>query len=150
SARLTEIGFPGEVPRETDLPIVTTTSAQRQRRMTTLIGGGLLLAAGLLHLVDLNVATTPPIWLSLFVAVLAILSTIFSVAPVAGGGLRAVRLWALDMNALMTIAAVGAIAIGDYFEAATAMLLFGVSLWLESFSLGRARRAVESLLRLTP
>ena len=47
----------------------------------------------------------------------------------------------LDMNVLMTVAATGAIAIGDYFEAATAMLLFAVSLWLERLSLTRAENA---------
>ncbi|HJT36755.1 MAG TPA: cation-translocating P-type ATPase, partial [Pirellulales bacterium] len=64
--------------------------------------------------------------------------------------LRAVRLRMLDMNALMTLAATGAICTRDYLEAATAMVLFGVSLWLESYSLHRARRAVRSLVELSP
>ena len=54
------------------------------------------------------------------------------------------------MNSLMTIAAVGAVALGDYFEAATAMFLFGIALWLESFSIGRARNAVRTLVELAP
>lgn len=149
SARLDEIGFPGELPQEIELPTAVAKNPQRQLRVTTLVGGGLLLAAGIIHLIVLNAAETA-IGLSHLAAALAIGSTIVSGAPVARAGLRAIRLWALDMNALMTIAAVGALAIGDYFEAATAMFLFGVSLWLESFSLGRARLAVESLLKLTP
>ena len=63
---------------------------------------------------------------------------------------RAIRLRGLDMNVLMTIAGAGAIAIGDYFEAATAMFLFAVSLWLERLSLTRARTAIRSLLELAP
>ncbi len=54
------------------------------------------------------------------------------------------------MNVLMTVAATGAIAIGDYFEAAAAMFLFAISLWLERLSLGRAQRAIRSLVELAP
>jgi Cd2+/Zn2+-exporting ATPase len=55
-----------------------------------------------------------------------------------------------DMNFLMTVAVLGAIAVGEWFEAATVSFLFSLSLALESWSVGRARRAVESLLELTP
>ncbi|HEV3342752.1 MAG TPA: cation-translocating P-type ATPase, partial [Pirellulales bacterium] len=82
--------------------------------------------------------------------VLAVAATLTAGLNVARAGWRAVRLRALDMNALMTLAAGGALATGDYFEAATAMVLFGVSLWLESYSLTSARRAVRSLVELVP
>ena len=55
-----------------------------------------------------------------------------------------------DMNLLMVIAVVGAIAIGELFEAATVAFLFALSLTLESWSVGRARNAVAALLELTP
>ncbi|MCA9188698.1 MAG: cation-translocating P-type ATPase [Planctomycetales bacterium] len=69
---------------------------------------------------------------------------------VAEAGWRAARLRHLDMNALMTIAAIGAIALGDWHEAGTAMFLFSISIWLERISTGRARRAIQSLVELTP
>lgn len=107
------------------------------------IGGGVLLAAAA---VVYGLTTAPFAWS----AALAVAATVASGFSVARAAWRAVRLKTLDMNALMTLAAVGAIVTGDYFEAATAMFLFGVSLWLESYSLSRARRTVRALVELSP
>ena len=62
----------------------------------------------------------------------------------------AARSRAPDMNLLMVIAVIGAIAIGELFEAATVAFLFSLSLLLESWSVGRARQAVAALLDLAP
>ncbi|MGH6899865.1 MAG: FtsH protease activity modulator HflK [Geminicoccaceae bacterium] len=55
-----------------------------------------------------------------------------------------------DINLLMVIAITGAIGIGEWFEAATVAFLFSLSLTLESWSIGRARRAISALLDLSP
>lgn len=64
-------------------------------------------------------------------------------------------IWAIgrfrpDMNLLMTAAVLGAIVLGDHLEAATIAFLFAVSLALESWSVGRARRAIGALMSLSP
>lgn len=69
------------------------------------------------------------------------------VVPKAFGALRRLR---PDMNLLMVLAVVGAAAIGQWFEAGTVTFLFAVAQWLESWSVGRARRAVTGLLDLSP
>ncbi len=78
---------------------------------------------------------------------LGIVAAAWSVLPRALFALRRLR---PDMNLLMTVAVLGAMAIGEWFEAATVSFLFSVSLALESWSVGCARRAVAALLDLTP
>lgn len=55
-----------------------------------------------------------------------------------------------DMNLLMFIAVCGAALLGEWFEAVTVSFLFSVSLLLESWSVGRARRAIAALMDLAP
>ena len=56
----------------------------------------------------------------------------------------------LDIDLLMLVAAVAAAAVGAPFEGAVLLTLFSVSTTLEDRALGRARRAVESLMALRP
>lgn len=78
---------------------------------------------------------------------LAVLAGMYLVLPKAFYSLRHAR---PDMNLLMTVAVCGAIGIGEWFEAATVAFLFALSLTLESWSVSRARRAIEKLLDLAP
>jgi len=81
---------------------------------------------------------------------------LFALAMVTGGytiarsAVRALRARTFDMNLLMSLAAVGAAIIWEWAEAAAAMLLFSLALQLESFTMGRARRAIEKLMKLAP
>jgi len=62
----------------------------------------------------------------------------------------ALRRWRADMHLLMTLAVLGAMLLGQWFEAGTVACLFSLSLLLESWSVGRARRSIGELLDLTP
>lgn len=70
--------------------------------------------------------------------------------PIARKGLARARQGALDMNALMTIAVAGAIALGEWTEGAATVALFSLAQLLESRSLERARRAISGLMTLAP
>ena len=137
AARIRQIGFAAEVVSHETVGQAPRTYLRR----TTVVGAVLLGLAFAAHLLFSS---------SIPGDMLAVGATLTAGLSVARAGWRAVRVRALDMNALMTLAAGGALATGDYFEAATAMVLFGVSLWLESYSLTRARRAVWSLIELAP
>ena len=78
---------------------------------------------------------------------LGILAGAWFVLPRAFLALRRVQ---PDMNLLMVISVLGAAWIGDWLEASTVACLFSISLLLEKWSVGHARRAVETLLDLTP
>lgn len=82
--------------------------------------------------------------------ILYLLGAAAGLVYVAPGALRAVRRLQPDMNLLMSVAIVGACLIHEFFEAASVSFLFAVSLLLESWSVGRARRAVQALLDLAP
>ena len=71
-------------------------------------------------------------------------------APVARTGWQRARQGSLDMNALMTVAVMGAMAIGEWGEGASTVVLFSLAQLLEARSLERARRAIGGLMRLAP
>ncbi|MCV0425629.1 MAG: cadmium-translocating P-type ATPase [Roseibium sp.] len=79
-----------------------------------------------------------------------LLAVVFGAWLVAPKAWSAARRLAPDMNLLMMVAVMGAIALGEYFEAATVAFFFALSLTLESWSVGRARNAVAALLDLAP
>lgn len=81
---------------------------------------------------------------------------LFLCAMVAGGwhialkAYKSVKNFSLDMNFLMAIASIGAIIVGQYAEGAAVIVLFAFSLVLESRSMERTRKAIHSLMRLSP
>ncbi|HEX6037745.1 heavy metal translocating P-type ATPase [Longimicrobium sp.] len=86
-------------------------------------------------------------WLAAALAVGAIIAGGWRIIP---RGVRAAMNRALDMNFLMSVAAVGAVLIGEYEEGASAMFLFAVAQLLETYSMDRARNAIRALMDLAP
>lgn len=86
-------------------------------------------------------------WVARGFYLVAIVAGAWWVAPKAWFALKRRR---PDMNLLMIVAMLCAVSIGDWLEGAAVAFLFSLSLALESWSVGRARRAVAALVDLSP
>jgi Zn2+/Cd2+-exporting ATPase len=79
---------------------------------------------------------------------------IFIAATIVGSVFPAQRGWqsikrgSLDINVLMVVAVIGAVALRQFEEAAMVVSLFAAAQWLEAQSLDRARKAIGQLLDL--
>jgi Cd2+/Zn2+-exporting ATPase len=101
--------------------------------------GGLSIAAGAIA------AASNAVSLGLYVIAIAI-----SIGTPARRAWRAIKARTLDINVLMVIAVAGAAVLGEWLEAAAVVWLFAVAQALEARSLGRARRAIRTLMHLAP
>ncbi len=120
----------------------TPADAQRSR-LISVAASGVLTGAGL----AMQWSKVGPTALSTGPFVAAIIAGGWFIFPKA---VRAIRKLSPDMNLLMTIAVIGAAVIGQWSEAAAVTFLFALSELLESFSVARARRAIQSLMKLAP
>ncbi|RRR73630.1 MAG: heavy metal translocating P-type ATPase, partial [Candidatus Viridilinea halotolerans] len=90
-------------------------------------------------------------WEALWINLLALLAMALTIGPIAHSAWRGLRFnRELNINALMTIAALGAVAIGAYVEAGLVMVLFTIGEALEGYTATRARHAIASLLEVAP
>ena len=81
---------------------------------------------------------------------LAIGSLLTGGAYVLQRGIASAFRFSFEMNFLMSVAAIGAVIVGEPYEGASVMFLFSVAQWLESRSIDRARDAIRKLLDLAP
>lgn len=71
--------------------------------------------------------------------------------PIARSGWRALTInREVNINTFMTIAAVGAVIIGEYTEAGVVMVLFVIGEAIEGFTAERARNSIRSLMDVAP
>ncbi len=112
--------------------------AERNSRFA-LIGGALLALGALAALLGQPASI-------IFVA-----ATLIALYPIARSGLG--NLWVnhdFNINLLMTIAAIGALLIGEWAEGATVVFLFAVGEALEGYTGERARDSIRGLMTLAP
>lgn len=81
---------------------------------------------------------------------LALISIATGGLPTLKKGWIALKSFTLNINFLMSLAVFGAVAIGQWPEAAMVIFLFAVAELIESLSLNRARNAVHGLMQLAP
>ncbi len=78
------------------------------------------------------------------------LSIIIGGYKTARSGLYGLRKLNFDMNVLMTIAVIGAAAIGAWIEASLVVIFFSLSNTLSAYTLEKARNSIKALMDLAP
>ncbi|MDE2775565.1 MAG: cation-translocating P-type ATPase [Chloroflexota bacterium] len=115
----------------------------RSASRPAIIGGALLLIAIAAEVFRL----LPPDAGNLLYA----LAMLVAIVPIAQSGIKALRInRQFNINLLMTVAAVGALILGEFFEAALVIFLFAIGEALEGYTADRARDSLRSLIALKP
>jgi Cd2+/Zn2+-exporting ATPase len=110
----------------------------------------IIILSGLLAFTAEIIAFTTRAEDSLLIIVLALASMLVGGRITFLKGLRAIRYFILNINFLMTIAVLGAVIIGEWPEAAMVTFLFGLAETIESYSLDKARQAIQRLIEIAP
>nr|WP_092074375.1 heavy metal translocating P-type ATPase [Dendrosporobacter quercicolus]NSL49929.1 cadmium-translocating P-type ATPase [Dendrosporobacter quercicolus DSM 1736]SDM92496.1 Cd2+/Zn2+-exporting ATPase [Dendrosporobacter quercicolus] len=85
-----------------------------------------------------------------------VLIPLYVAAAVIGGynaaksGLYGLRSLTFDMNFLMTVAVIGAAAIGEWSEGATVAFLFSFGNTLQTYTMDKTRQSIRALMELAP
>jgi Cd2+/Zn2+-exporting ATPase len=116
-------------------------SAASRQRLVMLSGAAF--AAGLIAQ-QLALVSGPAAWIPFLLSI--VLGGVFTVRR----ALVSVRAGLLDIHVLMVIAVAGAIALGEWSEAASVVFLFALAQWLETRAMDRARGAIRALMDLVP
>ncbi|MBI5054221.1 MAG: heavy metal translocating P-type ATPase [Chloroflexi bacterium] len=115
--------------------------ARHETRLALIGGGGTLIA------ILLNLIGAP----SLITDILLIAAMCVAGYPIAKSGLSTLIINRdFNINLLMSIAAVGAVIIGETSEAATMIFLFAIAEAIEGYTTDRARDSLRSLTELSP
>lgn len=118
-----------------------TRSRRNARLVATAVSGALLGIGGLVWLTSGPSALTTALFIS---------------AAIAGGvftahtALLSIRGLILDTNLLVTVAAIGAIALQEYAEAAAVMFLFSLGGTLEAYTVEKTRKSIMTLIDSAP
>jgi len=139
--KVRDFGYDVE-PHEPAVVISPKARARRNTRLVlTAVSGMMFAAAGITW-----AARGPVVLLDVFFILSAITGGLFTVRS----GLLSLRGRVLDTNLLVTVAAAGAIALREYFDAAAVMFLFSLGSTLEAYTVQKARRSIASLIEAFP
>lgn len=152
--RIKELGF-GVAPQDSDSSRAVTESGSQSffhfllSRLETkmaLIGAILILPGLILH--ELLPGLAFESWI---IDGMSVLSLVLAGYPVGQKAWRSLRInREININLLMTLAAVGALIIGEYTEAGVVMVLFALGEALEGYTADRTRRSIRTLIEVAP
>ena len=113
---------------------------KKQKRMLMRIGGAAALFISGMVLEDITVGVV------LLLAAYALIS--WDILWRAAVNIRQGRVF--DENFLIAVATLGAIALGDYSEGVSVMLLYQIGEWFQGYAVQRSRRSISSLMDIRP
>ncbi|MBX8802344.1 cation-translocating P-type ATPase [Ochrobactrum sp. MR28] len=113
-----------------------------RRRLWLTVGSGGLIAAGLLARYGFGMIE---VWTALMVA-----AAFLAGSDIAIRAWRSLRVKHFSIELLVTVAAVGALFIGEVWESAAVTFLFIFGGWLEARTMGQTRGALKALLDAAP
>lgn len=138
-SEVSKIGFKASL-------VENKSSSTKQKKSKTenniIIFSGILIAIGFI-----GSYTALPEWLSnIFYGIALVIS---GYKPVRSA-FYAIKSRTLDMNVLMSGAAIGAMLIGEWLEGATVVWLFAIGTYLQTKSIERTRDSISNLMDLAP
>ncbi|MCI0494074.1 cadmium-translocating P-type ATPase [candidate division KSB1 bacterium] len=136
---LKELGFKSQFAEQVRKKSEQSFWQKNRMMILTIISGAFAIVGGVLRYLQFADSVTIPLLL------IAVVAGGFHI--VRKGWNEAINL-TLGMNFLMSIAVVGAMIIGEWSEAAMVIFLFALAQLLESYSLDRARKSIQSLMAL--
>ena len=146
---LREVGMRAGLAQQAQSATCTSCEADRGSVISTGIWG-LMAASGVAAIGAEILAWTVASETAPAVIALALFSIATGGLPTLRKGWIALRTFTLNINFLMSIAVIGAIAIGEWPEAAVVIFLFALAERIETLSLERARNAIRGLMAMTP
>ena len=133
---------PGYVVRETLAEKTRTFWNERRPFIFTSISGITLGLSWILGWMGLKPAYLPTAF--------AIASLVIGGYPVLKSAIKALVIPDLNVDTLVSIAAIAATSVGAYQEAATVVFIMLLGEFLEHLTVGKARKAIASLIQLSP
>lgn len=108
-----------------------------------------------------HAAVALAIWLAAFVLQLGggsenfatglyLAAIVYGGYPIARAAMESLRVRRIDMNLLMTISVIGAMAIGEWVEGGLIVVLFSIGSSLQAITFDRTRNSIRSLFELAP
>ena len=86
----------------------------------------------------------------IYLQYLGLFSVLFGLPPVAKKALRTLRRKQFDANCMMVTAALGAVALQQFDEAASVSFLFAISEYLEDKATQKAKKALDDIIKMRP
>ncbi len=133
---------PGYAVRETFAERTRTFWRARRSLMFLGVSGITLGLSWIMEWIGLGASSLP--------TALAIASLVLGGYPIVKSAIQALLIPDLNVDTLVSIAAISATAVGAYREAATVIFIMLLGEFLEGFTVGKTRKAIASLIQLSP